>query len=49
MNQGSNPIWNQTFDFVVEDAVRDMLIVEAWDQVVFTKVAYFNPFNLLYS
>ncbi|XP_028799058.1 synaptotagmin-4-like [Neltuma alba] len=29
---GLNPAWNQTFDFVVEDALHEMLILEVWDQ-----------------
>nr|XP_029116884.1 synaptotagmin-5 isoform X2 [Elaeis guineensis] len=37
MNQSLNPIWNQTFDFVVEDALHDMLIVEVWDHDIFKK------------
>ncbi|XBH76854.1 hypothetical protein VPH35_103427 [Triticum aestivum] len=32
-----NPIWNQTFDFVVEDALHDLLIVEVWDHDTFGK------------
>ncbi|KAE8056343.1 hypothetical protein FH972_013124 [Carpinus fangiana] len=32
-----NPAWNQTFDFVVEDALHDMLIVEVWDHDTFGK------------
>nr|GME11575.1 synaptotagmin-5-like isoform X1 [Ipomoea batatas] len=26
-----NPVWNQTFDFVVEDGLHELLILEAWD------------------
>ncbi|KAG1327895.1 Synaptotagmin-5 [Cocos nucifera] len=37
VNQSLNPIWNQTFDFAVEDALRDMLIVEVWDHDIFKK------------
>lgn len=33
-----NPVWNQTFDFVVEDGLHDMLIVEVWDHDTFGKV-----------
>lgn len=33
-----NPIWNQTFDFVVEDALHDLLMVEVWDHDTFGKV-----------
>ncbi|KAL6646514.1 hypothetical protein ACP70R_018122 [Stipagrostis hirtigluma subsp. patula] len=32
-----NPIWNQTFDFVVEDALHDLLMVEVWDHDTFGK------------
>lgn len=32
-----NPEWDQTFDFVVEDALHDMLIVEVWDHDTFSK------------
>eukprot|EP00252_Welwitschia_mirabilis_P012836 TRINITY_DN28377_c0_g1_i1.p1 TRINITY_DN28377_c0_g1~~TRINITY_DN28377_c0_g1_i1.p1 ORF type:complete len:570 (+),score=111.85 TRINITY_DN28377_c0_g1_i1:258-1967(+) len=32
-----NPEWNQTFDFVVEDALHEMLIVEVWDHDTFGK------------
>jgi hypothetical protein len=33
-----NPIWNQAFDFVVEDALHDLLMVEVWDHDTFGKV-----------
>ncbi|XP_075077589.1 synaptotagmin-5 isoform X2 [Nicotiana tabacum] len=32
-----NPVWNQTFDFVVEDGLHDMLILEVWDHDTFGK------------
>ncbi|CAF1882731.1 BnaCnng20110D [Brassica napus] len=32
-----NPVWNQTFDFVVEDALHDLLIFEVWDHDKFGK------------
>uniref|UniRef100_A0ACD5ZQ93 Uncharacterized protein n=1 Tax=Avena sativa TaxID=4498 RepID=A0ACD5ZQ93_AVESA len=32
-----NPIWNQIFDFVVEDALHDLLMVEVWDHDTFGK------------
>lgn len=38
MNESLNPVWNQTFDFVVEDGLHDMLIVEVWDHDTFGKV-----------
>uniref|UniRef100_A0A1J3GTE7 Synaptotagmin-4 n=1 Tax=Noccaea caerulescens TaxID=107243 RepID=A0A1J3GTE7_NOCCA len=32
-----NPVWNQSFDFVVEDALHDLLILEVWDHDKFGK------------
>ncbi|XP_010555014.1 PREDICTED: synaptotagmin-4 [Tarenaya hassleriana] len=32
-----NPVWNQTFDFVVEDALHELLILEVWDHDKFGK------------
>ncbi|XP_022981167.1 synaptotagmin-4-like isoform X1 [Cucurbita maxima] len=32
-----NPVWNQTFDFLVEDALHDLLILEVWDHDTFGK------------
>ncbi|CAL2234918.1 unnamed protein product [Prunus armeniaca] len=32
-----NPVWNQTFDFMVEDALHEMLMVEVWDHDTFGK------------
>uniref|UniRef100_A0A2N9FT74 C2 domain-containing protein n=1 Tax=Fagus sylvatica TaxID=28930 RepID=A0A2N9FT74_FAGSY len=40
LNNSLNPIWNQTFDFVVEDALHDMLIAEVWDHDTFGKVIF---------
>ncbi|KAK9279953.1 hypothetical protein L1049_013637 [Liquidambar formosana] len=37
VNKSLNPIWNQTFDFVVEDGLHDMLILEVWDHDTFGK------------
>ncbi|XP_065849546.1 synaptotagmin-4-like [Euphorbia lathyris] len=37
VNECLNPVWNQTFDFVVEDALHDMLILEVWDHDTFGK------------
>lgn len=37
LNDNLNPIWNQTFDFVVEDALHEMLILEVWDHDTFGK------------
>lgn len=41
VNENLNPIWNQTFDFVVEDGLHDMLIAEVWDHDTFGKVHKF--------
>lgn len=38
MNDSLNPTWNQTFDFVVEDGLHDMLIMELYDHDTFGKV-----------
>lgn len=40
MTETLNPIWNQTFDFVVEDALHDLLMVEVWDHDTFGKVLF---------
>ncbi|XP_073317389.1 synaptotagmin-5-like isoform X2 [Primulina huaijiensis] len=37
VNDNLNPVWNQTFDFVVEDGLHDMLILEVWDHDTFRK------------
>ncbi|CAI0542709.1 unnamed protein product [Linum tenue] len=37
VNENLNPEWNQTFDFVVEDALHDMLIAEVYDHDTFRK------------
>uniref|UniRef100_A0A0D6R0C9 Uncharacterized protein n=1 Tax=Araucaria cunninghamii TaxID=56994 RepID=A0A0D6R0C9_ARACU len=37
INKNLNPEWNQTFDFMVEDAMHDMLILEVWDHDMFSK------------
>ncbi|KAK3043760.1 hypothetical protein RJ639_001956, partial [Escallonia herrerae] len=37
INNTLSPVWNQTFDFVVEDALHDLLIVEVWDHDTFGK------------
>lgn len=42
VNETLNPVWNQTFDFVVEDGLHDMLIVELWDHDTFGKVNAFS-------
>lgn len=37
MNESLDPIWNQTFDFLVENGLNDMLIMEVWDHDTFGK------------
>ncbi|CAN6459589.1 unnamed protein product [Victoria cruziana] len=37
VNENLNPVWNQTFDFVVEDGLHDMLILEVYDHDTFKK------------
>ncbi|GAU11903.1 hypothetical protein TSUD_195260 [Trifolium subterraneum] len=37
VNNTLNPVWNQTFDFVVEDGLHDMLLVEVYDHDTFGK------------
>ncbi|KAK7292025.1 hypothetical protein RIF29_07650 [Crotalaria pallida] len=37
VNDSLNPVWNQTFDFVVEDGLHDMLLVEVYDHDTFGK------------
>ncbi|CAI9092672.1 OLC1v1027984C1 [Oldenlandia corymbosa var. corymbosa] len=37
LNDTLNPVWNQTFDFVVEDALHDLLMLEVYDHDTFGK------------
>ncbi|CAA3028705.1 synaptotagmin-5-like [Olea europaea subsp. europaea] len=37
LNDTLNPIWNQTFDFVIEDGLHELLILEVWDHDTFGK------------
>ncbi|XP_019440707.1 PREDICTED: synaptotagmin-5-like isoform X2 [Lupinus angustifolius] len=37
VNDSLNPVWNQTFDFVVEDGLHDMLLVDVYDHDTFGK------------
>lgn len=37
VNESLNPTWNQTFDFVVEDGLHDMLMLEVYDHDTFGK------------
>ncbi|KAG8043670.1 hypothetical protein GUJ93_ZPchr0458g22445 [Zizania palustris] len=37
VNESSNPVWNQTLDFVVEDGLHDMLMFEVYDHDTFRR------------
>ncbi|KAM3390715.1 hypothetical protein ACQJBY_012369 [Aegilops geniculata] len=37
VNESLNPVWNQTFDFVVEDGLHDMLMLEVYDHDTFSR------------
>lgn len=37
VNESLNPVWNQTFDILVEDGLHDMLMLEVWDHDTFGK------------
>lgn len=49
INNTLNPVWNQTFDFVIEDGLRDLLMCEVWDHDTFGKVhiTFVSPFLFL--
>ncbi|KAL3722479.1 hypothetical protein ACJRO7_034797 [Eucalyptus globulus] len=47
VNDSLNPVWNQTFDFVVEDGLHDMLIIEIWDHDTFGKGTVSSSFWLV--
>ena len=47
MNDSLNPVWNQTFDFVIEDGLHDMLILKVWDHDTFGKVKLTCRFHQL--
>lgn len=38
VNSDLNPIWNESFHFLVEDAVQDMVMAQVWDKDTFGKV-----------
>ncbi|KAK6118365.1 hypothetical protein DH2020_047936 [Rehmannia glutinosa] len=40
LNDTLNPVWNQTFDFVVEDGLHELLILEVYDHDTFGKVEF---------
>lgn len=42
VNNCLNPAWNQKFDFLVEDGLHDMLVLEVWDHDTFGKVRIIN-------
>ncbi|KAH6790791.1 Calcium-dependent lipid-binding family protein [Perilla frutescens var. frutescens] len=37
VNETLNPVWNQTFDFVVEDGLHELVILEVYDNDLFRK------------
>ncbi|XP_047065960.1 synaptotagmin-5-like [Lolium rigidum] len=37
VTESLNPVWNQTFDFVVEDGLHDMLMLEVYDHDTFSR------------
>ncbi|GER42606.1 calcium-dependent lipid-binding family protein [Striga asiatica] len=37
LNDTLNPVWNQTFDFVVEDGLHELLILDVYDHDTFGK------------
>ena len=49
VNECLNPVWNQTFDFVVEDALHDLIIVEVWDHDTFGKVISLDSVLIIVS
>lgn len=44
MSESLNPVWNQTFDFVVEDGLHDMLMLEVYDHDTFSRVCSIEVF-----
>lgn len=38
LNNTLSPVWNQTFDFVVEDGLHELVIFEVYDHDTFGKV-----------
>lgn len=37
LNETLNPVWNQTFDFVVEDGLHELLVLDVYDHDLFGK------------
>jgi Ca2+-dependent lipid-binding protein len=44
VSESLNPVWNQTFDFVVEDGLHDMLMLEVYDHDTFSRVSSIEVF-----
>lgn len=42
-----NPIWNETYDLLVQDARQDMLLVHVWNDDTFGKVVIHTEARLL--
>lgn len=40
LNNTLSPVWNQTFDFVVEDGLHELVIFEVYDHDTFGKVMH---------
>ena len=38
MHSTLNPTWDETFDFLVQDARQDMLLVHVWNDETFGRV-----------
>lgn len=38
VNGDLNPVWKESFHFLVEDAVQDMVMAQVWDKDTFGKV-----------
>jgi Ca2+-dependent lipid-binding protein len=45
VNESLNPVWNQTFEFVVEDGLHDMLMLEVYDHDTFSRVSSTGKFS----
>ena len=49
VTESLNPVWNQTFDFVVEDGLHDMLMLEVYDHDTFSRVSSVEVFIVMFS
>lgn len=47
VKENLNPIWDETFDFLVEDGLHDLLILEVWDHDMLKKVSLLHPVDAL--